>query len=73
MKITQKSGQILQAFIMALLLPAIMLFVITAINVGFTSQFFKIWIHNYIIAAIVAFPLIIVISPLIKKFISKIS
>jgi small redox-active disulfide protein 2 len=73
MKITQKTGQLLHAFLMAILLPAIMLFVITAINVGFTAQFFNVWAHNYIIAVMVAFPLIIFLSPLIKNFISKIS
>ena len=72
MKLSQKSVQILHAFLMAILLPAIMIFFITAINVGFNGQFFRVWLHNYIIAATVAFPLILFLSPMIKKFIGKI-
>jgi hypothetical protein len=73
MHISKKGAPLLKAFLMSLILPLVMIFFITLINVGFQSSFLFIWIKNYVIAVVIAFPLIILISPKINRFVERIS
>lgn len=73
MHISKKRAPLLKAFLMALILPLIMIFFITLINIGFESAFLFVWMKNYVIAVVIAFPLIILLSPMINRFVERIS
>lgn len=73
MKIPKKYAPLFRSFLMALILPFVMIFFVTLINVGFKDGFVLIWIKSFAIAFVIAFPLIILIAPRINKFVEKIS
>ena len=73
MKIPKKVAPLFRSFLMALILPFVMIFFITLINVGLKDGFVLIWMKNYAIAFVIALPLIILLAPRIHKFVEKIS
>lgn len=55
---------------MALLMSCVMSLVITVFNVGFVDQIMNIWLKAWGMAFVVAFPVVVLISPVVKKLVS---
>ena len=68
--IARKYQKLLFLFIMATLMSAIMSFVITVFNLGLVSNLLMIWLKAWGFAFCVAFPVILVISPLAQKLVA---
>jgi hypothetical protein len=73
MKIDKRLAPALNALIMAIVLPFFMTFVVSAVNIGFTEQLVAAWMRTWAIASAAAFPLILILGPLIKKIVGKIT
>ena len=55
---------------MALLMSGIMSFVISVFNVGMVTNIITIWLKAWVFAFMVAFPTIIIVSPVVNKLVS---
>jgi hypothetical protein len=55
---------------MALLMSGIMSFVISVFNVGMVTNIVTLWLQAWSFAFIVAFPTIILVSPVVNKLVS---
>ena len=55
---------------MALLMSGIMSFVISVFNVGMVANIVTIWLKAWVFAFMVAFPTIIIVSPVVNKLVS---
>ena len=58
------------AFVMGFFMSGIMSFVISVFNVGLVDNIFSLWLQAWSFAFIVAFPTIVLISPMVKKITS---
>lgn len=70
MKLTPKQAHVLFAVIMVGIMTFIMTGVTSFINSGFVFHFSK-WMHNWFIAYGVALPIMMTLSPPLRKFIGK--
>ena len=68
--ISSKHHKVVFSFFMALLMSGIMSFVISVFNVGLANNIVSIWLKAWSFAFIVAFPTIMVISPLVHKLVA---
>lgn len=57
------------AFLTATVTTAIVSFTVVLINVGLAEPFLRVWFKSWFLADIVAFPVILIGSPLIKRFV----
>lgn len=57
-------------FLMALLMSCIMSLVISLINLGWVDNILSVWMHAWFMAFIVAFPVILVVGPLVRKMVT---
>lgn len=57
------------SFFMALLMSCIMSFVISIFNVGLVSGILLVWLKAWAFAFVVAFPTIILITPIVRKLV----
>jgi hypothetical protein len=73
MKIDKRFAPVLNALLMAIVLPFFMTFVVSAVNIGFTGMLIGAWMRTWAIASAAAFPLIILLAPLIKKVVGRIT
>lgn len=73
MKEPNRKANLLFALLMSLILPLIMTFFTNLIQNGFGGRFVFLWMKSYAIAFLVAFPSILLISPLIRKLVVKIT
>lgn len=71
MKIDKRYAGIVSAFLMALILPFFMTLVVSLVNLGFSESLFGAWMRTWGIAAVVAFPLILIFQPLIKRLVGR--
>ena len=71
MKMDKKFAGLLNAALMAVILPFFMTFVVVLVNTGFSGRFLGSWMRTWAIAAVVAFPLILLLSPRIRKVVAK--
>jgi Protein of unknown function (DUF2798) len=55
---------------MALLMSGIMSFVISVFNVGLIDGIFFIWLKAWLLAFVIAFPTIVLVTPLVRKLVS---
>jgi len=69
--ITQKAGNILSMFLMVLIMTCVVVFVSTAVNFGFSDDFVIRWIRGWGLACVVAFPVVLIIMPFIRKAVGK--
>ncbi len=60
------------SFFMALLMSGIMSFVISAFNVGWVDGIALIWLRAWSLAFAVAFPTIVLITPLVRKLVAMV-
>jgi len=58
------------SFFMALLMSCIMSFVISVFNVGMIDGILLIWLKAWSFAFVVAFPTVLMVSPLVRKLVS---
>ena len=68
--ISRKYHKIVFSFFMALLMSGIMSFVISVFNVGLVNNILTLWLQAWSFAFIVAFPTIIIVSPIVHKLVS---
>jgi hypothetical protein len=71
MIVPAKHQHILVGFLMALLMSCIMSFVISVINVGWIDAIASIWLKAWGTAFIIAFPIILLIGPVVRKLAAK--
>ena len=69
MQIPKKYTGLLFAFVMPLLMACLMSGVLTAVFAGFDNQFFANWFNDFVHAWPIAFPAILVITPLVRKIV----
>ena len=55
------------SFFMSLFMSCIMSLVISLYNVGFVEDILSIWLNGFFVAAVVAFPTILLVSPFVEK------
>ncbi|HSI25190.1 MAG TPA: DUF2798 domain-containing protein [Methylotenera sp.] len=58
---------------MSLLMAFLMSGVLTAIHLGFTPDFIAQWLHSFVLAWPIAFPSILVVAPLVRNMIAKLT
>ena len=68
--ISRKYQKTVFSFFMALLMSGIMSFVISVFNVGMVANIMTIWLQAWSFAFVVAFPTIIIVSPLVHKLVA---
>lgn len=59
------------ALIMGIATTGIISFTVILVNIGFQSNFLKIWIKSWGLAYVVAIPTILLIAPRIKKLVDR--
>lgn len=57
------------SFFMALLMSCLMSLVISIFNVGFVDEIILIWLKAWAFAFCVAFPAVIIVSPVVKRLV----
>lgn len=67
--ISKRYESLLFAFFMSTVMSLLMSAVITLINIGFVSGFIFIWLEAFAKALIIAFPLVLLLVPQIKKLV----
>ncbi len=67
--IPQKYTQYVFSFFMALLMSCLMSLVISIYNIGLVDDIVSIWLKAWVFAFFVAFPTVIIVSPLVKKLV----
>ena len=67
--VSRKHHRIVFSFFMALLMSCIMSFVISVFNVGMVTNIVAIWLKAWSFAFFVAFPTIILVSPIVHKLV----
>jgi hypothetical protein len=73
MKIDKRFAPLVNALLMAIVLPFFMTFVVSLVNLGFTDRLVAAWMKTWAIASVAAFPLILILAPLIKKTVGRIT
>lgn len=68
--ISRKHHKLVFSFFMSLLMSGIMSFVISVFNVGLVSNIISIWLKAWSFAFVVAFPTIVMVSPVVHKLVS---
>jgi len=68
--IARKHHKIVFSFFMALLMSGIMSFVISVFNIGMVTNIITLWLQAWSFAFIVAFPTIMLVSPVVHKLVS---
>jgi len=68
--ISRKHHKTVFSFFMALLMSCIMSFVISVFNVGMVENIVSVWLNAWSFAFIVAFPSIVIVSPIVNKLVS---
>lgn len=68
--IPKKYAPIVFAFFMALLMSCFMSLVISIFNVGWVHNIVSIWLKAWAFAFCVAFPTVVIVSPVVKKLVN---
>ena len=66
-----KKKKIAFAMIMGIVTTCIISFLLISINVGFTENFFRIWLKSWMLAYVIAIPAILLIAPRIERLVDK--
>jgi Protein of unknown function (DUF2798) len=73
MRVNAKHSNLLFAFFMSVLMALLMSGVLTAIHLGFTPDFIGQWLHSFVLAWPIAFPSILLIAPVVRKIVVKLT
>jgi len=68
--ISKKYEHVVFAFFMALLMSCFMSLVISIFNVGWVDGIILIWLKAWGFAFFVAFPTVVLVAPIVRKFVS---
>lgn len=68
--ISRKHHKTVFSFFMALLMSCIMSLVISIFNVGLAENIVSIWLKAWSFAFLVAFPTVIIVSPIVHRLVS---
>ncbi len=60
------------AMIMGVITTGIISFTLIAVNIGFIDSFIRIWLKSWAMAYAVVIPAILIIGPLVQKFVDRI-
>ncbi|WP_428087565.1 DUF2798 domain-containing protein [Candidatus Thioglobus sp.] len=67
----EKKVHLMFSLVMSAFMVLIMSFVVTYLNIGWTDQTIDKWLHSFVIAWVVGFPLLYVFAPIFKKSITQ--
>ncbi len=70
--IDRKYQKIVFAFFMGLLMSGLMSLVISIFNIGLVPNIITIWLKAWLFAFSVAFPAIVLVSPLVQKLLATV-
>ena len=73
MKFDKRFAPVLNALLMAFILPFFMTLVVSVVNLGFSERLVAAWMRTWLIASVAAFPLIVVLSPPIKRLVGRLT
>lgn len=73
MKLSKNTANILFVFLVSVTMTAVMSFAILATRLGFTSDFFIIWLFDFLVGCLFSIPTGFLIVPLLKKGIDRIT
>ena len=73
MKLQKNIANILFVFLVSVTMTAVMSFAILATRLGFTSDFFIIWLSDFLVGCLFSIPTGFLIVPLLKKGIDRIT
>ena len=68
--INRKYKSFVFSFFMSLLMSGIMSLAITIFNLGLVDDLIIIWLRSWVFAFFIAFPVIILVSPVVHKIVS---
>jgi hypothetical protein len=69
---TELKHKVVFALLMGIVTTAIISFTLISINVGFTPNFWKIWLRSWMIAYAVVIPAILIIGPRIQAIVVRV-
>ena len=69
-QLDKKYQHLVYSFFMALLMSFIMSFIISVYNMGFISNILVIWLKAWGFAFFVAFPVVLLVSPTVRKLVN---
>jgi Protein of unknown function (DUF2798) len=61
--------KIVFAFLTGIVTTGSVSFTVVLINLGITEAFWRIWLKSWLLAQVVAFPLILIVAPLIQRLV----
>lgn len=61
--------KIVFAFLMGIVTTGLVSFTVVLINIGFTEIFWQIWIKSWSLDYLVIVPIILIVSPVIERFV----
>lgn len=67
----QKKFHLVFSLVMGLLMISLMTFVITAVNIGFPTDFLAYWGKAFAVAYVVGVPVIFFVAPIARKLTGK--
>jgi hypothetical protein len=73
MKLSKNISNILFVFLVSVTMTAVMSFAILATRLGFSSDFFVIWLSDFLVGCLFSIPTGFLVVPLLKKGIDKIT
>ena len=68
----QKKFHLVFSFVMGAMMVFLMTFVITLVNLGWVEHFFSAWAKSFVVAYVIAVPVIFFVAPAARKITSKI-
>ncbi len=68
--IPRKYQKIVFSFFMAFLMSGIISFAMSLVHTGLAKTLFSVWLASWQIAFIVAFPCIMLVAPVVNKFVA---
>lgn len=70
-KLPAKWANIMVPFILSCLMSGIISFINMLRNLGWIDGFVTLWIHNWMISWLFAFPIVLMLLPVVRKLTSK--
>lgn len=73
MKLPTKAKPVLFALLMASVTVSVVSFVLIWLNAGFVAGFVWIWLKSFAVAYVIVVPFILVVGPLVQRFVDIIT
>ncbi len=71
MRLDKRFSPLLNALLMAIILPCFMTLIVSLVNLGLSERLIQGWLRTWGIASVAAFPLILTFAPMIRKAVAK--